>query len=247
MNLRRSGLVLPLPSQHDVRNRLLRGLPAEAFAVLQPSLVHMDLPKGELISEVGTEAPWAVFPENGLASVVNRSFNGRQLEVGVFGRDGVGGMGLLLKTGQTPYATFMQVAGDGWRVEADVFRTALDGIAGMHEYLLRYMQAFVVQIAQTALANSACTIEQRLARWLLMVHDRVDGDELRLTHEFLSVMLGVRRTGVTLAVHMLEGGHMIQARRGVVLITDRDKLQKTAGDGYGTAEAEYERLLGPMR
>ncbi len=207
----------------------------------------MELPKGHLIVEADAVFERAVFPETGLASVVNRRFNGRQLEVGVFGRDGMGSAGLVLGTDRTPHAIFMQVAGWGWEIGADALRSAMASHAGLKALLLRYVQAFMIQVAQTALSNGTCTIEQRLARWLLMVHDRADGDELRLTHEFLSIMLGVRRTGVTLAIHMLEGAHMISARRGSVTILDRSKLVAAAADGYGPAEAEYGRLIGPLR
>jgi CRP-like cAMP-binding protein len=112
--------------------------------------------------------------------------------------------------------------------------------------LLRYAHVFMVQVAATALADGRYSIEQRLARWLLMCHDR-NGDDLALTHEFLALMLGVRRPGVTESLHILEGERMIKAQRGLITILDRQKLEARAGDSYGTPEAEYERLIGPFR
>ena len=233
------------PRQDQVRNKLLAAFPPQAFESIRAALVHVELEKGKVLVEAGQPFRTVTFPEMGLASVVNRSFNSRQLEVGVFGWDGMGSTALVLGSEQTPHAIFMQVAGRGFCLPADVLRELVERDVVVRALLLRYVQAFIVQVAQTALSNGACTIEQRLARWLLMVHDRSDHDDLRLTHEFLAIMLGVRRTGVTLAMHMLEGARMVKARRGVVTILDRSKLIEMAADGYGLAEAEYARLLGP--
>jgi CRP-like cAMP-binding protein len=114
----------------------------------------------------------------------------------------------------------------------------------LHQHLLGYVEAFQVQVAHTALSHGSYTLEERLARWLLMCHDRLDGDDLPLVHEFLSLMLGVQRSGVTLALHMLEAGDMIRAKRGLITITDRGKLEDVAGGSYGVPEAEYRRLIG---
>ncbi len=231
-------------SQESFQNRLLNALPAPSFARLEPLLERLDLPRGLLVTEADTPIKWILFPESGLVSVVNRSFRGRQLEIGVFGWEGMGSTALVLGSDRTPHAVFMQVPGAGHRLPAQAFQAALAEDAELRAVMLLYVQAFMVQLAQTALSNGTCTIEQRLARWLLMVRDRSATDELALTHEFLAIMLGVRRTGVTLAIHMLEGANLIRARRGVVTIVDRARLQETATDGYGPAEAEYERLLG---
>jgi CRP-like cAMP-binding protein len=110
--------------------------------------------------------------------------------------------------------------------------------------MLRYAQALNVQTSGAAFSNAEHTVEMRLARWLLMCHDRVDGDEFKLTHDFISMMLGVRRAGVTTALHVLEGHHLIRARRGSITVVDRDALMTLADDAYGLPEAEYERLFG---
>ena len=231
--------------QEASRNRLIRAMPAEGFALIRSSLEAIDLPKGYVISEAESPIEWVLFPEAGLASVVSRAFNGRQIEVGVFGWDGMGSTAVVLGVDQTPHTIFMPMEGAGLRIRSSVLREAMAAHEGLRSLLLRYVQAYLIQVAQTALSNGTCTIEQRLARWLLMVHDRSEVDQLKLTHEFLSIMLGVRRTGVTLAIHLLEGAHMIRARRSLVEVIDRGKLMAVAGDGYGTAEREFERLIGP--
>ena len=230
-------------TQDTTRNRLLQAFTAPAFALLQPYLQPIDLALGAVIVEANEPIEWVVFPEHGMASVVNQSFQGKQLEVGAFGRDGMGSTAVVLGSDQTPFAIFMQVAGWGFRLPAERLRAGMEQDRSMQALLLTYAQSFTVQVSQTALSNAVCTVEERLARWVLMVHDRVDGDELHLTHEFMAMMLGVRRTGVTLAMHVLEGIHGIKARRGHIVVTDRDTLIEVAGAGYGLAEAEYERLM----
>jgi CRP-like cAMP-binding protein len=135
------------------------------------------------------------------------------------------------------------MTGEAYRIEATRLRDAVEGRPSLYLHLLRFVQAFTVQVAQTALSNGSYSLEERLARWLLMCHDRVDGDVLSTTHEFLSIMLDVRRPGVTEALHILEGAHMIRAERGLVTVLDRAKLEQVAGESYGVAEAEYARLM----
>jgi CRP-like cAMP-binding protein len=153
-------------------------------------------------------------------------------------------MPILLGTDRTPHECFIQTLGAGLRIRADDLRRAMASSASLHQHLLRFVQAFTIQMGQTALSNGSHTIEERLARWLLMCHDRVDGDELSTTHEFLSLMLGVRRAGVTLALQALEGRGLVSTKRGQVTVLDRAKLEEVAGDSYGVAEAEYARLIG---
>jgi hypothetical protein len=153
---------------------------------------------------------------------------------------------LLLGVDQTPQEMFMQVPGVGLRIEAAAFTAALRQSPSLHASLLKYIQTFTIQTAHTAVSNGSYTIEERLARWLLMCHDRLDTDDLPLTHDFLAIMLAVRRSGVTVAVQTLEGAGMIKGHRGRVTILDRAKLLETANGSYGPPEAEYERLIGPL-
>ena len=178
-----------------------------------------------------------------IASLQERS----RVEIGLFGRDGLVGTVLALGSNRVPHQTFMQVSGTGLRIEAEVLTRAIESSASLRLLLLRYTQTFLIQTAQTALANASAPAEERLARWLAMYHDRQDGDDLSVTHEFLSMMLGVRRPTVTVALQMLEGAGLVRAQRGRVRVLDRRGLILAAGPAYGPAEAEYERLIGPLR
>ena len=149
---------------------------------------------------------------------------------------------------RTPHECFIQTPGHGLRMRADDLRRAMAASPSLHLRLLRFVQAFMIQMGQTALTNGCHPLEQRLARWLLMCHDRVDGDDLSTTHEFLSLMLGVRRAGVTVALQALEDRGMISPKWRRITVLDRAKLEGVAGDSYGVPEAEYARLIGlPLR
>ena len=240
---------MPHPSPPSpFRNILLRTLAPQDLDLIRPHLEPVALRKREVIVTADTAIPFTVFPESGIASVLVITPDGRRLEVGLFGRDGVSSTPVLLEADRTPFETMMQVEGAGWRMPTDALRRALARAPGLRTHLLRYVQAFTLQTGQTALANAGYSVEERLARWMLLCHDRVDGDDLPLTHEFLSTMLGARRPTVTLATHVLEGAGVIRARRGVLTVLDRGKLEGMAGDIYGAAEAEYARLFGtPLR
>jgi CRP-like cAMP-binding protein len=230
------------PPQSAVRNRLLASFPSEDYARLRPHLAPVELPLRAALIEPDRPVERAVFPERGIASVVAVAGQHR-IEVGLIGREGFTGMPLLLGTRQLPMECFIQMSGEGWQVPAAVLQAATEDCPALRTPLLRFVQAFAVQVAQTALSNGSHTLEERLARWLLMCHDRADGDVLFTTHEFLATMLGVRRPGITEALHVLEGDRAIRAERGIVTILDRAKLERVAGDSYGLAEREYSRLV----
>ncbi len=159
------------------------------------------------------------------------------------GYEGFVGVPLLLGTDRTPHTTMVQAEGQTLRIKADEILAALSASAALRSALGRYVQSLIVQVGQTVYANAELNIEARLARWILMTHDRLTRQELPLTHDFLSMMLGVRRSGVTTSIHIMEGAGMIQAKRGRIIVLDRDKLVDLAGDTYGPAESEYERLI----
>ena len=229
-----------------IRNQILRSLPTEELEALLPRLERVSLRQGHVVVPADTPLTQAWFPESGLASVIASTGDGRQQEVGLYGREGIGSVAVVLGAERTPHKTLLQVGGSWLRIEAAALRDAAERLPGLRALLLRYVHCFVTSLASTALSNGRSTIVERLARWLLMAHDRLDGDELPLTHTFLSLMLGVRRPGVTLAVHVLEGAGLIRARRSLITILNRPALEVTAGTGYGIAEAEYERLIGPF-
>jgi CRP-like cAMP-binding protein len=235
------------PNQEMVKNHLLRNMAPADYGLLQLLLVATDLPQGMVLSEPGKPFSRACFPDSGIGSVVALSPEGHRSEVGITGRDGMLGFTLLLDVDQTPHETFMQVAGTGYFVEADALARACRTSLSLRTSLLRYVQAYSVQTSFTALSNATHTVEVRLARWLLMSHDRTEGDVIALTHEFIALMLGVTRSSVTLALHILEGAHLIRSMRGRMIIRDRTGLEQLAHDAYGSAEDEYERLIGPLR
>jgi CRP-like cAMP-binding protein len=166
------------------------------------------------------------------------------IEAGIFGSEGMSGMAIVMGDDRSPHSTYMQVEGRGLRIADSRLRGAMDQSPTLRVSLLRFVQAFTAQTAQTALANGRATIERRLARWLLMAHDRLDADTLPITHEFLGLMLGVRRSGVTIALHELKKRELIRAARGLVEVVDRKGLEKLAGRIYGVSLAEYRRLTG---
>jgi len=235
----------PTPSPH--RNRLLAALSPDDLGLLQPHLDPVDLKMGDVLVEPNMPIEHVHFVEDGIASIVALTPQGRQLKVGLFGWDGVSGTAVVLGTDRTPHKSFIQVAGRAQRMRSEDLRRAVGRSPSLQALLLRYVQVFTIQTAHTALSNGSYKIEERLARWLLMCHDRIEGDELALTHEFLALMLGVRRPGVTDAANGLEGTGLIRARRGLIQVIDRAGLEEVAGESYGLPEAEYERLIGPMR
>ena len=234
---------MPHPSQSEVSNRLLKAMPSQAFDALQPHMELVDLALKQSLVEPNIPTESVCFLESGLGSVVAQSSDGETVEVGHVGREGMAGYHVLLMTPTSTHRTFMQSAGSGIRIPIDPFTAALGEHRSLRNLLLRYVHSCEVQLGHSALANARYSMHERLARWLLMCHDRLDGDDLALTHEFLSLMLGVRRSGVTEQLHILEGLHAIKARRGHIRIMDREKLEDVAGGCYGAPEAEYKRLI----
>lgn len=147
---------------------------------------------------------------------------------------------------RTPYRCIVQVPGAGYRVPVQALEATMDALPALRETFLRFAHVLAMQTSYTALSNAVHPVDERLARWLLMCHDRSDGDAIPLTHEFMSVMLAVRRPSVTTSLHVLEGNRFIRSERGMVMIVDRRGLEEFAGDAYGAPEAEYARLIGPL-
>lgn len=235
---------MPGPDQSIVRNHLLRTMAADDFAGLAPLLEACDLPLGVALYRAGEAPAHAWFPDAGVGSLVATSPEGHRVESGLFGRDGFSPVGLVMGARVSPYDCLFQLPGQGWRIAADTLREAASESASLREVLLRYAHSLAIQTTYTALSNSVHPIDERLARWLLMCHDRVLGDGLEITHEFLSLMLAVRRPSVTTALPTLEGNRFIRSERRCITIRDRKGLEEFAGDAYGRPEEEYRRLLG---
>ena len=228
------------------RNRLLMLLSASDVALLTASFEPVVLNVRDELEEANGKVRHVYFPEDGIVSVVaDLPGKGGDLEVGIIGRDGMTGAALLLGDNIATDRVFVQIAGYGHRISAKRFLAATAASETMTSLLLRYVRFFGIQLSSSALAYGRCTLEVRLARWLLLCRDRLDTDALELTHAFLAIMLGVRRSGVTLSLQTLEGQHLIRATRGMVRILDRVGLTSLAGGSYGAPEAHYERLFGP--
>ena len=225
-------------------NRILSRLAPDDLTLIAAHLVRIDLPLRKQLEIRSRPIEHVYFPESGFASVVADGASNRGIEVGLIGREGMTGLAVIMGTDRTPHQTFMQHAGAGLRIAVGDLRTVLKQNDRIRSHFLLYGHAFIVQTTYTAMANGRSKIEERLARWLLMAHDRLDSDEVKLTHEFLSQMLGVRRAGVTLALNLLERAGLIRTSRGNINIVDRGGLEELSNGAYGKPEAEFNRLLG---
>jgi CRP-like cAMP-binding protein len=224
------------------RNRLLAALSRADLALLQPHLKHGPLKLRQELEWPNRRIDYVYFPDRGIASVVAVLANDTRVEVGLIGSEGMTGTSILLGS-RTPHSTYIQVAGEGQRIGALKLRQAMDASKSLRMLFLRYVQAFMVQTAHTAISNARSRLDARLARWLLMAHDRVRDESLPLTHEFLSLMLGVRRAGVTEALHSLESQKLIYTGTRKVTLRNRKGLERVAGNSYGMPEAEFRRLI----
>ena len=231
------------PRAKPFRNKVLASLPAAELNRLSPHLVPIALPQHK--SLLDGKATAAYFLEEGIASVVVTLQDGETVEVGVIGNDGLVGIPTLLGVENGTSRTFMQIQGSGYSIKPNILREHFEQPGELRQTLQKYMQAFMVQTAQTAACNRVHGIEARLARWLLSCRDRMPSDQLRLTQTFLGQMLGAPRTTVTLAVGILEGAGLIEHSRGVVMIRNRRELEKIACACYRIVRDEYKnfRLL----
>jgi CRP-like cAMP-binding protein len=226
------------------RNRLLAALSAADLGLLQPYLEPLDLNLRYDMEKPNKPIGFVYFMDKGIASVVAVQSDGTRAEVGLIGREGMTGTAVVLGNDRSPNETYIQVAGGGQRISSAELRKAMKASESLHGLLLKYVQAFMVQTAHTAIANARAKLDERLSRWILMAHDRMANNTLALTHEFLALMLGVRRAGVTEALHSLTSQNLIETGRGHVVVRDRKGIERIAGDSYGSPEKEYRRLIG---
>jgi CRP-like cAMP-binding protein len=190
-------------SMPNITNRLLASLSTGDFDLLEPHLEPVTLGRRKILERPNRRIDAVYFPEAGFTSVVAVQSKGKQVEVGLIGREGMTGLPMVLGNHRSPHATYVQVSGKGKCVPATELRKAIQTSVSLRDSLLKFVQAFGVQTTHTAICNAQAKLEVRLARWLLMAHDRIGDDTLPLTHEFLSLMLAVRRPGVTEALHAL--------------------------------------------
>ena len=234
---------MSLLHQRSCESRLLRALSPADFALLSPRLTLVTLAVGEVLIRADAPIARAHFVEQGIVSCVAVAPDGEQIETGLVGREGMVGLPLLLGVKSTPHEARVQMDGLAYALPADALGEVLRLSPDLHALLLRYAQVAHTQVACTALANGRYNLDQRLARWLLMCHDRVTGDALPTTHRFLSLMLGVNRPGLSGAVAAFERSGLVETTRGTITILQRDALVTLAGAAYGTPEAEYAKLI----
>jgi CRP-like cAMP-binding protein len=236
--------MLEAHARAGIRNRLLHKIALEDWDLIGPNLEALTLKDRQIIEVPGKPITHAYFLETGVASVVAVDAEDHRIEVGVIGFEGMTGVPLIMGDNRAQHSTYMQIGGTGHRMPQEILCSAIAKSDGLRALMLKWAQGFMIQTAQTALANGRAKLEQRLARWLLMAHDRMTTDAVPLTHEFLAVMLGVRRAGVTVAIHGFERRGLVTTRRGQLTIANRAGIEQVAGSFYGTPESELKRLMG---
>ena len=227
-----------------VSNTLFSSFPLDSRERLTKAGELVTLKRGAKISDPGEELPFVYFPTAGIVSLVISMSDGASAEVGTVGDEGVVGLSVLFRAGPTPLRIFQQVAGAALRIPPDQFLNEAERSPRMIEKLHRFAQAFSVQNWHSAACNSLHPIEERCAKWLLMTRDRVHGNELALTQEFLAEMLGVRRPSVSVAAGTLQKAGMIRYTHGKITILDQERLESAACECYRIVKTEYDRLLG---
>ena len=225
------------------RNRLLAALSPADLALLQPHLSDLAVVVWHEIERPNRRIGTVYFMEAGFASVVAVQPDEIQVEVGLIGYEGMTGTAVVLGGDRSPHSTYIQIAGEAQCIKADELRRAMKTSDSLRALLLKYVQAFLVQTSQSAIANARAHIDRRLARWILMAQDRTRDKTLPLTHEFLSLMLGVRRPGVTEALQSLNRQKLIENGRNKIVVLNRNGIEKLAGNSYGVPEKEYRRLI----
>jgi CRP-like cAMP-binding protein len=226
-----------------IANRILAALPPEDLARLRRHLEPVALPTRKTLSKPGRVIDYAYFPEQGMVSLVAPLSDGAFIEVGVIGREGCVGSTVLHGVDTYPAEAMVQVAGSALRIGAAELQREAARSSALSRLLLRFTHALHVQVTQTAACNGRHTLQERLARWLLVTRDRIDEDVVPLTHEFLGMMLGARRAGITVAVGSLKQAGLVRNSTGRVTILDRAGLEAAACECYRVVKAEYARLL----
>ena len=228
-------------------NLILASLSRSALQAIVPDLHLRPLKVRQVLQHPDEALKEVVFPLDGVASMISLGDTGHSVEVATIGCEGMVGLPVFLGGAKAAVEIFVQVPGEGLHLSVEAFRQHLDRAPTLTQALLRYTQALLTQVAQCSACNCYHPVEARCARWLLQTHDRVKGDEFQLTHEFLSLMLGVRRATVTETAGALQARGLIRYYRGVITIVNRKGLEAAACDCYGLISKEYDRLLKPAR
>jgi CRP-like cAMP-binding protein len=237
-------IAAPRNSPQAPKNRLLAALADSDYERLHPHLEPVRLTYKRVLYHARKRIDFVYFVETGVGSLVNTMRNGSASEVGTIGNEGLVGLPVVLGDKQAPTSVYVQVPGTGLRLKASIFWEAMEESASMRTSMLHYAHAFFNQVAQSAACSAFHSLEQRCCRWLLMTHDRMETDEFLLTHEFLAMMLGVRRAGVTEAAGGLQRAGLIRYKRGLITILDKEELKRRSCECYAVAKSEFDRLLG---
>ena len=233
-----------MASPHSPKdNQLLAALPAADYARLLPALELVPMPLGWAVYESGGHQGYVYFPTNSIVSLLYVMENGASAEMAVTGNEGLVGIALFMGGETTPSRAVVQSAGHAYRLKAATLKNEFEHGGALQHLLLRYTQALITQMAQTAVCNRHHSVEQQLARWLLLSLDRLPGNELRMTQELIANMLGVRREGVTEAAGKLQEAGLIHYSRGHITVLNRPKLEKQVCECYAVVKREVDRLL----
>lgn len=233
-----------VPRQVEIGNRLLAALTPQEFSLVATDLVHVVLQLGETLHRAGEAVGQVYFPETGLISALSVLPDGQPVEIGLIGAEGVAGVSVILGATAAYSETMCQTAGGAHRISVTALKRALEHLPRLRDMLLRYVHVFHVQVAQTAACNSQHELDERLARWLLAAHDRSGGPHLSLTQDMIAVLLGVRRSTVSVAAGELQRAGIIDYHRGHITIVDRVGLEHAACGCYQTVVDEYRHLMG---
>jgi len=230
--------------EEAVKNHLLAEVKADELARLLPNLELLSLPLGKVIYESGEKMDYVYFPTTAIISLLYIMENGASAEIGVVGKDGMVGIAIFMGGDTTPNRAVVQSAGKTLKMKASLMKEEFTRGGRFHNLCLRYTQALITQISQTAVCNRLHSVDQQLCRWLLLSHDRLPSDRLIMTQDLISNMLGVRREGITHAAKRLQSAGYISYVRGDMTILDRKGLESDACECYQVVKTEYDRLLG---
>lgn len=230
-----------------IENHLLEALSAEDLAHISPQLVLVDMPLGKVLYESGGALSHVYFPTTAIVSLLYVMEDGSSAEIAIVGNDGVIGIALFMGGETTPSRAIVQSAGHAYRLDARILKGEFRRGGAMQRLLLRYTQALITQMAQTAVCNRHHSIDQQLCRWLLLSLDRLPSSELKMTQELIANMLGVRRSGVTEAALKLQDAGLIRYNYGHIEVLDRTGLEKRVCECYSVVRREFDRLLPDLK
>lgn len=228
----------------QTENRILSALPAADYERLSPHLELVELRHGQVLYQAGDVMKYVHFPFTSMVSLISQMGDGSSVEVGITGYEGMVGISAVLGVDKSPHEAMVQIPDGAMRMKADALRDEFKRGGALHDLLLRYLQMLLLQTSQIAACNQMHLTEERLARWLLMSQDRCRCEDLPFTQDFLSLMLGVRRAGVTVIAGTLQSEGLISYRRGHITITDRAGLEDFACECYPIVKEEFDRVAG---